>query len=125
MAIMNVDDLVPARIAADVDAGLDVATLQDADVFEVLSSATARRILRSLRSSPATASTVADDLEVSLQVAAYHLDRLEAVGLVAPVATTYSEKGRSMDVYAVPTESFTVDLREQDAGGRCRESTED
>jgi len=70
------------------------------DVFSVRSSDTARSVLDRLYREPATQSELADELELSIQNVAYHVERLEAAGLVTVVDSWYSEKGRDMDVYA-------------------------
>lgn len=71
-----------------------------ADVFSVLSSDTARSVLGQLYREPATQSELADELEMSIQNVAYHIERLVAADLVTVVDSWYSEKGRDMDVYA-------------------------
>ena len=57
---------------------------------------------------------VASDVETSLQNAHYRLHRLESAGAVEIVGTTYSEKGREMDVYA-PSAEPLVFVSEDDA----------
>ncbi len=84
-----------------------------ADVFSVLSSETARSVLGQLYREPATQSELADELELSIQNVAYHIERLVAADLVTVVDSWYSEKGRDMDVYA-PTGDPLVLV----AGGR-------
>jgi DNA-binding transcriptional ArsR family regulator len=69
-------------------------------VADALSSATARAVLRRLGRDPAPASAVAEAVGESIQTVGYHLDRLDAAGLVRAVDTRYSPKGREMDVYA-------------------------
>jgi DNA-binding transcriptional ArsR family regulator len=69
-------------------------------VADALSSATSRAVLRRLGHAPAPASTVAEAVGESIQTVGYHLDRLDAAGLVRVVDTRYSPKGREMDVYA-------------------------
>ena len=78
------------------------------DVLQVLSSETAQEILATLRDKPGTASDIADSLEISVQNAAYHLNRLCEADLIAPVETWYSEKGREMTVYALAAEQLVV-----------------
>jgi predicted transcriptional regulator len=76
-------------------------SLSEADtVFAALSSEMAREVLRRLSRAPAPASDVADAVDTSVQNVAYHLDRLEAAGLVEHVDSWYSAKGREMAVYA-------------------------
>lgn len=107
---MCVHELVPTELDADSDRDLETVTIDDGDVLEALSSETARRVLQALDSGPAPASAVAETAGVSIQVAAYHLDRLETAGLVRTVATSYSEKGQPMDIYGLTTDSFVVEL---------------
>ncbi|WP_311173566.1 ArsR/SmtB family transcription factor [Halobellus ordinarius] len=78
------------------------------DLLQVLSSDTAQEILGTLTDDPGTASDVATAVGQSIQNVTYHLDRLREVGLVAPVGTWYSEKGKEMTVYAVTTEELVV-----------------
>ncbi|MFC6786962.1 ArsR/SmtB family transcription factor [Halobaculum halobium] len=70
------------------------------DVLAALSSDTARAILSALHDSPGPASDVADRVDTSLQNTQYHLKRLREAGVVEVVDTSYSQKGREMDVYA-------------------------
>ncbi|ESS05866.1 MAG: transcriptional regulator, ArsR family [uncultured archaeon A07HB70] len=97
--------------AADRDAEPRVVGLDDDEtgaVVSALSSDTARGLLAALHDEPGTASTVADDVDTSLQNAQYHLDRMRDAGLVEVVDTVYSEKGREMKVYAPADEPLVV-----------------
>lgn len=78
------------------------------EVFEALSSRTAREILAALYEEPDTASSVADEVGTSLQNATYHLEKLVGADLVEVADTWYSEQGREMKVYAPATESLVV-----------------
>ena len=78
-----------------------------ADVFEALSSDTARRVLTAIYDESAPPSELADRLDISLQNVSYHLDNLEEAGVVRVADTRYSEKGREMNVYA-PTDDPVV-----------------
>jgi DNA-binding transcriptional ArsR family regulator len=92
---------LPLRPGVQGEGAERTVTFEDAGaVFEALGSETARAIVGRLGASPATASEVAEAVDTSLQNAIYHLDRLEAAGLVDRVDTWYSAKGREMDVYA-------------------------
>jgi predicted transcriptional regulator len=108
-------ELVPSELDLEIDDPPDAVCIGDDDVLDAISSSTARRILSVLRDGPAVKSAVASDADVSIQVVAYHLDRLESAGLVAVTGTTYSKKGRAMDVYALTTESIVVHLVEPPA----------
>lgn len=70
------------------------------DLIAALSSETARHVLSTLHEEPSTPSTVADQVDTSLQNAQYHLEKLEAAELIEEVDTCYSAKGREMSVYA-------------------------
>lgn len=91
------------------------------DVMAALSSETARRLLAALHDDPASASTVAERVDTSLQNAQYHLGRMGDAGLVEVVDTVYSEKGREMKVYA-PSDRPLVVFAGDDGG---RESLRD
>jgi len=88
-----------------------VVDLDDAaGIIEALSSTTARDIVRALSDAPAPPSEVADRAGTSLQNAHYHLDRLEANGVLEVVDTWYSSRGVEMDVYAVVTDRLVLDV---------------
>jgi DNA-binding transcriptional ArsR family regulator len=78
------------------------------DVFEALSSRTAREILSALYEEPDTASSVADEVGTSLQNATYHLEKLVDADLVEVADTWYSEQGREMKVYAPASDSLVL-----------------
>jgi len=79
-----------------------------ADVFEALSSDTARRVLTAIYDEPAPPSELADRLDISLQNVSYHLDNLEDAGVVRVADTRYSEKGKEMNVYAPANDPVVV-----------------
>ena len=92
---------LPSDAPTEVEAEPRVLDLDAAaDVFGALGSGTARDLLAGLHGSPAPPSELAAALGTSVQNVGYHLDRLEAAGLVEVVGTRYSEKGAEMDVYA-------------------------
>lgn len=70
------------------------------DVIRALRSETARAILASLHEEAQTPSELAKQVDTSVQTISYHLDNLSAVGIVTIIDQWYSEKGRTMDVYA-------------------------
>jgi predicted transcriptional regulator len=95
--------LLPRESTVDQPEQPQVVGLDDgdsADAFSVLSSDTARSVLGQLYREPATQSELADELGLSIQNVAYHVERLEAADLLTVVDSWYSEKGRDMDVYA-------------------------
>lgn len=98
----------PAILYADDD--------RAAAVMSTLSSETAMAAFRTLEEQALTPSELADELDVSVQNAAYHLSNLEAVDLVEVVETCYSEKGREMDVYAVAASPTVLVLGPADDG---------
>jgi len=56
---------------------------------------------------PQTASDIAKSLDMSVQNAKYHLDKLEEAGLIEIIDIWYSDRGREMNVYA-PTSSSII-----------------
>ncbi len=111
--------LLPTGTDATVDRSDDpeVLCIDDEvtrDVFTALSSETAYEMFRLLNEEPATPPTVAERLDLSIQNAHYHLDKLEAVGLIQVTDTCYSEKGREMDVFVVAEDPKLVFLGTSD-----------
>ncbi|WP_049980874.1 ArsR/SmtB family transcription factor [Halolamina rubra] len=95
-------DILPSTPDADPDPEprvLGVDSDEAGETLAALSSETARGMLREFHDDPATPSGVADRLDLSLQNAQYHIGNLEDAGLIEPVDTVYSEKGREMTVY--------------------------
>lgn len=84
------------------------------EVFEVLSSKTARLMLGSLYADPKTASELADQAETSLQNVRYHLDKFEAAGFIESVGEAYSEQGNEMTVYAPTYDPLIVAARSEE-----------
>jgi DNA-binding transcriptional ArsR family regulator len=111
-------DLLPS--SSDVDPDADAADepsaprvvgvdSDDAEaLLSALSSDTARRILATLHEEPAPPSRIAERVDTSLQNVQYHVDRLEAAGVVEAADTVYSEKGREMTVYGPAHSAFVV-----------------
>ena len=92
------------------------------EVFAALSSATARNIVSELYSEPATASDVANAVDTSLQNARYHLDKLQAAGVIESVDTWYSSRGTEMTVYAPTNEPLVVAAGKEESTGVLREA---
>lgn len=88
----------------------DVVVQQDdpTDVLDVLSSETAQAVVATLSDDPTTASDVAEAVDTSLQNVQYHLSHLEEAGLVEPVDTWYSARGKPMTVYGLSSERLVV-----------------
>jgi DNA-binding transcriptional ArsR family regulator len=104
--------LLPRRVESD--RRPDDARVLDIDgeaadrAFEVLSSATARRILTAIYEQPRTPPEVRDEVGTSLQNVHYHLDRLEDADLIEPAGVGYSEKGSEMTIYAPRSEAVVL-----------------
>jgi DNA-binding transcriptional ArsR family regulator len=104
--------LLPRRV--ETDRRPDDARVLDIEgeaadrAFEVLSSATARRILTAIYDQPRTPPEVRDEVGTSLQNVHYHLDRLEDADLIEPAGVSYSEKGSEMTVYAPRSEAVVL-----------------
>lgn len=97
--------LLPSKSSSETstqEGDLDVVGLTDEetdDVLDAVSSETAREILRAVHERPSTPSDLSERTGVSIQNLGYHLEKLERANLVSVVDSTYSEKGREMDVY--------------------------
>lgn len=95
-------DLLPSTPDADPDPEprvLGVDSDEAGETLAALSSDTARGMLRAFHEDPDTPSGIADRQDISLQNAQYHIGNLQEAGLIEPVDTVYSEKGREMQVY--------------------------
>jgi DNA-binding transcriptional ArsR family regulator len=111
--------LLPTRTDAAVERSDTPAVLSlddDAtrEVIEALSSETAYEIFRLLNERPATPSRIADRLDQSLQNVHYHLENLEAAGVIEVTDTCYSEKGREMSVFVVSEDPTLLFLGTED-----------
>jgi predicted transcriptional regulator len=89
-------------------ADLTVSGDSRVEALGALSSGTAQSILWALNDGPKTTSEIADTVETSIQNIHHHLRRLEESGLVEPIDTCYSVKGREMTVYALTAEKLVV-----------------
>ncbi|WP_066416544.1 ArsR/SmtB family transcription factor [Halorubrum aethiopicum] len=78
------------------------------ELLAALGSETARNVLSTLHEKPATTSELADELDTSLQNVQYHLSKLTDAEVVDVIDTTYSEKGREMNVYAPADEPLVL-----------------
>jgi len=111
--------LLPTQTNAAVERSDNPAVLSlddDAtrDVIEALSSETAYEIFRLLNETPATPSRIAEQLGQSVQNVHYHLENLEAAGVIEVTDTCYSEKGREMSVYVVSEDPTLLFLGTED-----------
>jgi len=101
--------LLPTRTESSVDRSGEPSVLyvdseQTRTVISTLSSDTAFEMFRLLNEEPQTPSEIAEQLDLSVQNASYHLENLVEASLVEVIDTCYSEKGREMDIYAVTSE---------------------
>jgi DNA-binding transcriptional ArsR family regulator len=92
---------------------VDLGDGESDEVLDALGSTTSRRVYRRLLDDPATPSTLAEAVDTSVQNAAHHVSNLESAGLIEPVGTRYSEKGREMTVWAA-TDSCVVLAADRD-----------
>lgn len=105
----NVADLTESELESEADPRvIDFTDAEVDDLFSALSSATAREILQQLRDAPAHPAALAEDTDTSVQNVHYHLSKLTDAGVVTVVDTTYSEKGREMNIYAPASEPLVL-----------------
>lgn len=97
------DSVFPIKsTVSEPDRDPDVVSYEDADdIFEALSSQTARDVVTALCAEPATPSELADRIGASVQTVTYHLGNLTDAGIIAVIDTWYSTRGTEMDVYAL------------------------
>lgn len=74
------------------------------EILGALQSETAQSAFRALNREPMAAAELAAELEVSVQTAGYHIEKLLDANLIEQHDTVYSEKGREMAVYGPATE---------------------
>lgn len=94
---------------------VDASGSEPAKIFQAMTSETAQQILGTLVDQPGTASDIADAVDTSLQNARYHIERLSDAGLIEPVDTWYSTKGREMTVYALTAEELVIQFSNERA----------
>jgi DNA-binding transcriptional ArsR family regulator len=85
------------------------------EVLDALRSETARAVMAALYEAPAAPADLAERTDTTVQNISYHVSNLRAAGLVEPVGTRYSEKGREVTVYG-PASDPIVLVGEEDAG---------
>lgn len=86
------------------------------EVVGALGAGTARVILDAVYEDPRTASELAEAADTSLQNAIYHLEKLEAAGLVEVADTWYSDRGTEMKVYAPANGAVVLVAGDEEAG---------
>lgn len=112
----DLTDIEPELASTEVEPKLLEAGADETEVvFDALASETTRQLLWRLYESPGTPTDVADLEGTSLQNAHYHLDKLEAAGLIQDVGTRYSERGQSMTVYAPTSDPLVLAGRDRTA----------
>jgi DNA-binding transcriptional ArsR family regulator len=89
-------------------------------VFDALSSETAREIYCRLRDEPQTPPELAEVVDCSLQTVHYHLRSLDEADLVEPADTGYSEKGVEMTIYRVADRPLVLTSADRDAKSGLR-----
>ncbi len=119
--------LLPSRSDPEIDRSGDPSVLyvdndQTQELVSTLSSDTTMAVFRRLNEDPLTASEVAAELDLSIQNASYHLDKLQEADLIEVIDTCYSEKGREMNVYAVASEPLVLVLGTRNDGPRVRQA---
>lgn len=78
------------------------------EVFDALSSETARGLLSRLHDDPRTASDLADAVDTSVQNVQYHLKKFTNAGLVEVIDVWYSSRGTEMKVYGPTNKSLVL-----------------
>lgn len=86
---------------------------EQTDSLDAVTSETAQEILSVLSENPNTVSNIADEIDSSVQNVAYHLNRLDEGGIITPVQTWYSEKGKPMTVYGLASDELVVRFRSE------------
>lgn len=118
--------LLPIRESIEVDSSPSVLAIETAgDVLASLSSENARRIVSRLYAEPATASEIARTIDSTLQTVQYHLEQLQAVGLIDVVDTWYSAKGTEMKVYGPTATPLVICAGEANCDTRLRNALEE
>lgn len=87
---------------------LELSDERATEVFDALSSETARRLLSRLHDDPCTASDLADSADTSVQNVQYHLKKFMSAGLVEVVDVWYSSRGTEMKVYSPTNKSLVL-----------------
>lgn len=90
------DREIPKRSEPEV---VGLADERAGELFDVLSSATARDVLQQLAEEPQTAAELTGAVDTSLQNVHYHLGNLHEAGAIEEVNIEYSSRGREMVVY--------------------------
>ncbi|WP_254861498.1 ArsR/SmtB family transcription factor [Halovivax gelatinilyticus] len=105
--------LLPTRTEVTIDRDDEPRLLclddeETGDVLGRLASDTGREIVQTIYAEPMSAQDLASTLDRSVQSVSYHLEKLEAVGIIEVLDTCYSEKGQEMAIYGPPSEPLVV-----------------
>lgn len=101
--------LLPNRSVEDYQTTPEYVSLNESDpIFEALSSDTARKIFAILHEEPTTISEIATEIDSSVQNVSYHVEKMETAGLITPVDTWYSTRGKEMDVFAATSQPLVL-----------------
>ena len=120
---MGISNLLPAQLERPTPDQRAVVGLvgEDADeLFGVLASSTARRVIQSLHEEPQAASELAEAHDLSLQNVDYHIQNLLEADLIRVAGTKYSDRGTEMKIYA-PTKQALVVIGDRSAVSRLRD----
>lgn len=79
-----------------------------AEVFDILTATTTRKVLSAVHEQPMTPTEIRDEIGTSLQNVHYHLQKLENTGLIESSGVSYSEKGTEMVLYAPTYEAIVL-----------------
>lgn len=116
--------LLPSRLHVSSDPAeprvLDIDGEEAEVAFDALGSETARAVLSSVYEEPKTPPEVQDTVGTSLQNVHYHLERLEAAGLIEPAGMGYSAKGNEMTVFGPASEAVVLFAGGDGDGSRLR-----
>jgi DNA-binding transcriptional ArsR family regulator len=109
----NTSSIFPLRwpTSAHEDRRPEIIELRDdqaTEVFDALSSETARGLLSRLHDEPHTASDLASMADTSVQNVQYHLKKFTSAGLVEVVDVWYSSRGTEMKVYGPSNKSLVL-----------------
>jgi DNA-binding transcriptional ArsR family regulator len=85
-------------------------------ISQIISNDTARDILEAIASESLSASELAEKLDIPLTTVQYNLDKLNDAGLVKIERTKYSEKMKTVKIYA-PQRKFVVIVPEKTSRG--------
>jgi DNA-binding transcriptional ArsR family regulator len=78
------------------------------EVLDALRSDTARTLMAALYEAPASPAELAERTDTTVQNINYHVGNLREAGLVEPVDTRYSEKGREVTVYGPASDPIVL-----------------